>query len=324
MRQAAMRLAYLGTGVLALVSLWPSQANAYCMERTCKDELTSCATDERGCVSEGLALSYADGCLSFAVERGAGAPLGLGDFEFHDVVWEAFERWRFVDCGGGSHPSFSIQSAGVVDAYGKYFCAGEPSLNLGVWRAAEECDDSAKPCWRHEGDSLGYTTLTFEPRTGKIVDADVELSVPLISELDAPGDQRRELLLAIATHEAGHVLGISHSDTEEAIMAARYSLDRLLSYSFTEDDIAAVCDAFPPRADLTSCASPTVDAAAWDVNACAEAEAKAETDADPEPDATGVDQALQGCGVAAPRSSQPPWVALMMLALAMVRRRKGR
>ena len=280
---------YEFVGVLALALLWPANALGYCLERTCEAEpcfsddcpQSDCERDESGCVSEGPALSYVDGCLTFAVERGAGKSLGVDDAELHDVVWEAFERWRFVDCGGGRTPSFSIQSAGIVPANGKFFCEEEPTLNLGVWRAATPCDGSTAPCWRHEADSLGYTTLTYSPDTGIIADADVELSVERIDELQAPAADRRALLVAVATHEAGHVLGIGHSDNQEAIMDARYSLDRLLGYTFTADDIAAICSVFPPTDERLSCPSPTVDDASWDATACAEAAAVTQNTSEP-------------------------------------------
>lgn len=57
------------------------------------------------------------------------------------------------------------------------------------------------------------------------------------------------LLLQVAIHEIGHLLGLSHSQDNEAIMYAYYSPDRV---NLTQDDIAGITELYGAPSELTS------------------------------------------------------------------------
>ncbi len=260
---------------------FPATASAYCRQKTCEDIDCSvpdapsdcvdvqCQRDSRDCITEGDDLFYASACLQFAVEAGAAASVGLTDVEFEDVVLEAFQRWADVDCGGGEGPGFMASSAGVVEAHGRFFCEQLPELNLSVWRFTDPCVTAQEDelCWRHSDLALGYTTSTFGVESGRIFDADVELNQFRIVA-SYPADVLRRVVLSIVTHEAGHFLGLAHSDNDRAIMATSYSGLDLLGRDFDQDDVDGVCSIFPPAGLPDECSEPGVSDAALSQAAC--------------------------------------------------------
>lgn len=250
--------------LFAVFSVTAVDAGAFCRLTTCKEAVggPECQTNTRGCITEGEALFYAPACLSFAVARGDAKALGLSDDEFLDTVTEAFDRWSSVDCGGGKSPGFKFAPAGIVDSEKRFFCEANPELNMSVW--------SLNRTWAYDSTTLGFTTSTFEIDQGEVFDADVELNLGKIVNGSFPLEAMRAVLLSIATHEAGHVLGLAHSDDPEAVMAASYDAHALLERALTADDVAGICEAFPPGAAPDACSVPGVSEAALDPVACEE------------------------------------------------------
>jgi hypothetical protein len=315
-------------GVLAVtiallgVSL-PGTAAAYCRQKTC--ERDDCLKDANGCIVEGDDLFYGYPCLSFAIDEGSGEPLGLSDAEMNDIVTEAFAAWQAVECPGGGNPNFQIESAGTVAASGIFFCE-EETLNASVWTLESD--------WDYEASALGYTTTTFVVDTGEVFDADVELN--LMSIAGMPFLDVTPAVLSIATHEAGHFLGLAHSDVPSAVMAASYS--NLSPRPLTDDDIAGICELYPPDGERLRCSTPGISAAATDEEACEAALA-----ANDEPDAGGCSissvgrpamcddvaedsvQDAGGCELASSgrRSIYWMWAPLLGVLLRQVRRRKA-
>lgn len=298
---------WAGVFAALLVSGWAGGAAGFCRQRTCSDRTervcdsfvdpndckaveTVCARDAEGCISEGAPLARSSPCLSFAVARGNAQGFGLHDTEIVPIIEQAFARFLEVDCGGGQRPGFSVESAGLVTASSPYYCA-EPSLNMSTWFLV-------KP-WKRDPSLLGYTVTTFGRESGEVFDADVEIHVDKIFA-DFPGQDRRQILLAIATHEAGHFLGLAHSPNPSAIMYEGYSQNGLIGRKLTEDDVAGICAIFPPTSAPLTCGTPGVSQAALEANACEKAREQAalsrEEQPEAESDAEGASAA--GCAVA--------------------------
>jgi MYXO-CTERM domain-containing protein len=287
--------------------LWVSPAAAFCIARTCQED---CSEDATGCIDEGEVLYYAAPCLTFGVQRGSAQVLGLNDQAFEDLVVQAFERWQAVDCGGGQPPSLSVQSVGAVDAAGSFTCKSTLDANLSVWSVPTE--------WNWPATSVGYTLLKNTLPEGEVVDADVELNAAWLLTQTRP-EELTETLLTIATHEAGHALGMAHSMDSEAIMSAgRERGSDLASVPLNDDDIAAICALYPPAGPVT-CGKAGYVEGGLNAEACAQM-----SEDPPETEPTGTEPA-GGCSVE--RRAPPPngvfWGFLGVVLSAGWRRRRG-
>jgi Matrixin len=116
---------------------------------------------------------------------------GVSGAELQTVVDRAFARWRDVPTS-----AISFQSAGVTTASP----LDQDFINtIGFINAPE-----------FEG-VLGLTTVTFDTVTGEIVEADIFFNSTELWSVAAQGQAGRFDLESVATHEAGHFLGLDHS-----------------------------------------------------------------------------------------------------------------
>jgi hypothetical protein len=115
-----------------------------------------------------------------------------------------------------------------------------------------QCDRNANSWlfpqpWPHQDDggyTLGLTLVSFDVDTGEIRDADVEINVDEVLE-----NQDVDVSYVIL-HEAGHVLGLDHSEMGEAIMYPSYKKDIA---ELKPDDIAGICAAYPANRNADRC-----------------------------------------------------------------------
>jgi hypothetical protein len=103
--------------------------------------------------------------------------------------------------------------------------------------------------WPHDDptNTLALTTVTYNPSTGELYDADMEINTKehrftLSDPVAADGYD----FGSAVTHEAGHFLGLAHSPDEHAAMFARYALGGTAMRNLGTDDVAGVCSAYPP------------------------------------------------------------------------------
>lgn len=295
--------------------LFSGTADAYCLLHTCKDVSESEAAQSlnlepyacertNGCISEGHQLYWDSKCLTFGVSGLNTSGLNLSPEDFRDIVEDAFKVWEGVDCGGGKTPGFSAQGVGIVEANGGFFCEAEPYANLSVWSLVTR--------WDRAGNALGYTSSTHNRRNGEIFDADVELNLNKI-RLDNENSPRDYpiVLGRIIVHEAGHFLGLAHSEDEEAVMYASYGTHDLFTREVNQDDIDGICELYPPLDNL-ECAAPGYVEAALDEEAC-EAAGLADDSAE-----------AGGCSVSRRRTSGFGWMWLGVAVGVMVGARRRR
>jgi hypothetical protein len=248
-----LRAAALGA---VLSSLFVHDARAFCIATTCDSRKQgACPHVVNGCIVDGARLHWESRCLSFGVQRD-GSPLHHITFDMADaIIQTAFEQWLDADCGAGTHPSFRMWDLGKP--YGGIICdkpefnSIKPNANVWMFR-----DDK----WPYEGadSTLALTSTIFERSSGALLDADVEINSKgnSITTTSISSDVERDLQ-AIVTHEAGHFLGLGHSQDTKATMYARYSPGDLNYRSLTKDDQAGICAIYPPDRDLSQCTAPS-------------------------------------------------------------------
>lgn len=256
------RLQWLAFGsVLTWCAGWVVQADAYCRQRSCQDEsvdVRSCERNSEDCITEGIELQYTSPCLTFAIAGGDGHVVGLEDAQFELMVLEAFETWATVDCGEGRSPGFLAVSAGIVAADEPNYCSEAPDENLGVF--------FFRTNWEDDANVLGFTYSSFLPRSGRVVDADVELNADYVNSVPVAGKER--LLRAVVEHEVGHFLGLAHSNDPDSVMSVEYDPRVAILPTLTQDDIDGICAIFPPSSSPVACPQPQIAAAALYSSAC--------------------------------------------------------
>ncbi len=241
-------------GFVLLLLLSPD-ASAFCQARTCDPKLSTMCDVQDGCVVSGAPLHWASRCLSFGTQRN-GSPKRHISYEVADsIIQQAFLQWMKADCGGGKRPSFKMWDLGAF--YGGVICP-EPEFNstkpnANVWMFRDND-------WPYEGknSTLALTLTIFEKSTGALLDADVEINSYFVdlTTTSTSGEVKRDLA-SIVTHEAGHFLGLAHSQNSQATMFQNYSEGDLDYRSLHADDEAGICSMYPPDRDAPTCSAPS-------------------------------------------------------------------
>lgn len=237
----------------ALSCLLARDARAYCIATTCDPRKDGPCGDVDMCPTKGARLHWESRCLSFGVQRD-GSPRSHITFQMADaIITAAFEQWLNADCVGG-HPSFEMWDLGKP--FGGIICdqpefnSTKPNANVWMFRDTN---------WPYEGkdSTLALTSTIFEKSSGALLDADVEINSAgnTITTTSIAADVERDLQ-AIVTHEAGHFLGLGHSQDPKATMYAMYTPKDLNYRSLTADDEAGICTIYPPNRDVSRCTSP--------------------------------------------------------------------
>ncbi|MFE8605700.1 matrixin family metalloprotease [Archangium violaceum] len=119
-------------------------------------------------------------------------------------------------------------------------------------RACTPQDSSeSEDCWRYAAETLGLTTVTFQLRSGEILDADVELNAVAFASPSEAGD-----LQGTVTHELGHALGLDHSEDARSTM---YPMSTPHQRLIDEGSRLAMCTIYPRGAPAVQCVTPEPD-----------------------------------------------------------------
>jgi MYXO-CTERM domain-containing protein len=228
-------------GALLLAVLVSANASAFCRTTTCEspcqtDPLTSCAID-------GIPIAWPVRCVSYSVH--ADVPASIGMAVAKAKIDASFQTWQHAVCPG-TNASASIS---VTDAFGPATCGhveyNRDQANANVIMFRDET-------WAYENSdsALALTTVTFNVNTGDIYDVDMELNTPLLAS-DVPGPITGAYdLQSVVTHEAGHFLGLAHSEQAGATMLRTYEP---LMQNLSDDDIAGICAVYPPDRSTGTC-----------------------------------------------------------------------
>lgn len=225
----------------ALCSYAP-RAQAYCRTRTSDPESSSCPAD---CATEGVPLAWFTSRVTYALNSRGFA--GLSQSDAHALIGASFGAWASVTCAGkptGLH---------IVEQAETPLTLGEPEGNTPE-RNVNVISELTADEWRQEDGSpqaYAVTRVWFSVSSGEIVGADMLFNGALgpfgqCPDTGCPAGGRTADLRNVATHEAGHVLGLAHSDVRESTMYCGASAAEVDKRTLSDDDILGLCAAYPP------------------------------------------------------------------------------
>jgi hypothetical protein len=232
-----------------VVSLGSATAGAFCRTTTCDPKIETCTKDpETGCILQGKNLFWRERCVSFGTQEDGSPRRGISYETADHIFQEAFSAWMLADCGGGAHPSIQMWDFGPIVCNEPEFNDFLPNANVWMFRDKD---------WPYNDDSqtLALTTVLFERGSGAILDADVEVN-SFAMKLSVTDTHVERDLQSIATHEAGHFLGLSHTKVTGATMQPQYTAGDLNYRTIHDDDQAGICNIYPPDRQTLTCTQP--------------------------------------------------------------------
>jgi len=254
-----MRAQLLAFAALMASLAASGQALAYCQTTSClpsvschEDPEQCCILDRNGCDTNGLVVTWPSECTAYAIQAGDSPRRGLTHEDLSTAVDAAFGRWMAADCGSNTTPSIRFENFGPAECDQVEVNNGGPNANIWMYR-----DETWPHADLEEGSSsvsasaLALTTVTFNWMTGELLDADVELNTA--QGLFTVGDDDVNIDLdAIVTHEAGHFLGLDHTNDTTATMAPGYVPYTTDQRTLALDDERAICASYPEGRETSS------------------------------------------------------------------------
>jgi hypothetical protein len=173
--------------------------------------------------------------------------------------------------------------------------------------------------WTHGLTAYAYTTLTLSTSRGAILDADLELNVA--NWRAALGDSCTSGawdLSNVVTHEAGHFIGLDHSDQPLASMYPHAAPCDTFMRSLSEDDVAGYCAIYLQQPCTPAGDAEAVPEGAFETGAdtATGTDALGGAESDPEPGPGG------DCSAGRSRPGLAAWalMSLMFFGLSALRR----
>jgi MYXO-CTERM domain-containing protein len=235
---------------LAAGLAWSGSAHAYCRTTTVHEQLGYDPVMAGQCWPAGKPLAWDGDTVVYSLSSSASAQVSLDDFV--RIADASFQTWNGAQCGNG-HPSMLAYRGGLVDDTAIMNDCGlvqcDPSYHdpqhVIVFRDTN---------WPHEMDptnTLALTTVTYGVDTGTIFDADIEINTSMHQvSVNEPPDPGTYDLQSILTHEAGHFFGLAHALSTSSVMYAFYQQG---ATTLTDDDIAGICNIYPPAKAKSGC-----------------------------------------------------------------------
>lgn len=231
----------LGFAVLALGLVASRDAAAFCRTTTVPVSPDFSPRIDK-CWDQGVPLFWRNSCVSYSIHERASRQVAYDDAA--NAFSRAFTKWTGASCptedGARSRVSIDVRDLGPVTCPTVDYNQSGGNQNVIVFR-----DDK----WPHNDSSntLALTTVTFNPETGEIYDADMEINTDERKvTLGDPVPNDGYDFDSIVTHEAGHFLGLAHSGDSRATMYANYAPGATAMRNLTSDDVAGICSIYRP------------------------------------------------------------------------------
>lgn len=216
---------------------------AYCLTYTCDQKKEACPI-KAGCNVGGYPLYWASSVVSFDVQQDGSERQMISYDQLHTVVTNAFQQWVNAVCDeDGNHPSISLADFGPVSCNKPEYNKTQPNQNVITFHDTKWPYQSDSE--RSSADTLALTTVFFNPDTGEIYDANIEIN-SYQNDFALDSSSGADDLNAVITHEIGHFLGLSHSAVPNSTMFPSYNPGMT---TLEDDDIQAICASLPPGRD---------------------------------------------------------------------------
>lgn len=233
-------LASLIIGGSLIAALAP--AHAYVRTKTCDPA----GLDGPYCAAEQLPIPvrWRDPCITYLVNA-----RGSDDFpRLVDQIKPQLDDTLRRAILGSAEAWNREQCTAVSLVYGGITCSDEASniptqvrarnINLIVFR---------EDVWDYPSDAIAITTLSADPRSGEILDADIEFNGVdyTFEDIAAPGSTSMDLRNTL-THEFGHFIGLAHEpDLPDATMFPNADPGETFKRDLEEDDVIGMCEIYP-------------------------------------------------------------------------------
>lgn len=264
----APRAPLAGAAIAAALLVATGDAHAFCRTMACPlppdfSPLPDACTPEdfaSWCASlnppaKPIPVWWASACVSYDLQQDASkqVPYDVADAMFAT----AFAKWTSIECPGSSaystgRVSIDVRDLGPVACDKVQYNQDQPNQHVIIFH------DDGWP-YDDQNNTLGLTTITYDPDTGEIYDADMEINTSVPLTVGDPVPQDGYDFESIITHESGHFLGMAHSGDERATMFAHYALGTTTMRTLTADDLSGLCSIYLPDGDRVVDPSVTSD-----------------------------------------------------------------
>lgn len=231
---------FVAAATLAALWLTPAAASAFQQTMTCTEDWGPYACDPG---EDPQPVRWPRSCVTYRINdegtTNSDAPPGLSDELVEAITW-SFDQWTQVECSAmlltyGGPTSTSV--AQYNDS------RNASNVNLVVFRDNQ---------WQAvaSDQTFALTSVTFNPNTGIISDADIEINSEIypLSVID-PAESDHVDLRNTLVHEIGHFIGLDHVDSRNATMYPNAELGDTDKRSLAQDDIDGICHIYPAPAD---------------------------------------------------------------------------
>jgi hypothetical protein len=159
-----------------------------------------------------------------------------------DAIKQAFKTWSDVPC-----TSLQFVFGGLVDEPKTEYNPNGPNQNHIQWIEPPRT-------WLYATDALAFAKVEYVHATGEILDTDIQFNGHRYKwGTGQTPKQGHEDILNTATHEIGHLLGLDHSDVQNAAMVGQSNPGEITKRTLTQDDIDGICTIYPkdPQQSVT-------------------------------------------------------------------------